>query len=123
VAWSSKLQSVVATSTAESEYIAGAAAARTAVWLRRIYADLTGLEQAPVELQGDNRAMLHMAVNSADSARTKHIAVPFHYLRGAVARGQIKVVYVPTHDNVADFFTKALARERFHQFCTALGMA
>jgi len=77
----------------------------------------------PVELQRDNRAMLHMPVNSPDSARTKHIDVHFHYLRAAVAKGQVVVAYVPTHDNAADIFTKALPREKFQKFRTVRGMA
>jgi len=69
-----------------------------------------------------SRHALSGHLNSADSVRTKHIAVTYHYLRGAVARGQLKVVYVPTHENVADLFTKALAREKFQKLRTALGM-
>jgi len=123
VAWQSKQQTVVATSTAEAEYIAGAGAARTATWLRRVCTELHGHPQPPVSLLCDNRATLHMAVNSADSSRTKHIDIPYHFLRESVARGVVKPTFVPTGDNVADMFTKPLDRVKFAKFTQGLGMA
>ncbi len=43
-----------------------------------------------------------MAANSADSSRTKHIDVPFHFLRQVVAKGAIRMVPVSTDENPAD---------------------
>lgn len=123
MAWQSKQQSVVATSTAEAEYIAGAMAARAATWLRRVCNTIHGQPIQPLSLFCDNRATLHMAVNSADSSRTKHIDIPYHYLRESVSKGVVQPTFVPTHENVADMFTKALDRVKFAKFRKAIGMA
>ncbi len=113
VGWSSKLQTVVAQSSAESEYIAGAHATTHAAWLHRMCAvHFNG----PVRLQADNQAAISMAANSSDSARTKHIDVPFHYLRQVVVRGAMRMVHVATDDNAADMFTKPLADVKFKEF-------
>jgi hypothetical protein len=122
VSWSSKLQSVVAQSTAESEYIAGAHAARHAVWVRRLCADMGLLFDGPVRLQADNQAAIFMAANSADSARTKHIDVPFHFLRQVVAKGAIRMMHVSTDENPADMFTKPLGDVKFKKFRSMIGM-
>jgi hypothetical protein len=50
VAWSSKRQTVVATSTTEAEYIAAAEAAREATWLRRMVHQLGVPLQGPLPL-------------------------------------------------------------------------
>ena len=63
-----------------------------------------------------------MAVNSADSARTKHVDVSYHYLRQAVARGVVRTTYVSTEENVADMFTKPLAKVKFIKFREGAGM-
>lgn len=122
VCWQSKLQTVVTTSTTESEYLAGSAGSKVAVWIRRVGTELDGQDMGPLRLECDNRSMLHMAVNSADSSRTKHVDIQYHYLRQAVARGQVTVVHVGTDANIADVFTKPLAAEKFLRFRRGLGM-
>ena len=47
--------------------------------------------------------------------RTKHIAVKYHYTKEQQDLKSIKIIYVPTEENLADFFTKLLARLQ-HQF-------
>jgi hypothetical protein len=63
-----------------------------------------------------------MATNSSDTARTKHIDVAFHFLRDSVARKLIRMVYIPTDDNPADLFTKALASPKFSRFRLLMGI-
>ena len=55
-------------------------------------------------------------------ARTKHIEVHYHYARESLSAGEISLAYVPTQDNLADLFTKALSREKFEAFRKALGL-
>ena len=123
ISWSSKLQSVVATSTAEAEYVAGSYAAREAVWLRRMGAFLDVLSPDPTAVYVDNQAALSMATSSSDSARTKHIDVAYHFLRETVGRGLIRMVYCPTDDNPADLFTKPLHLPKFGKFRSMMGIA
>jgi hypothetical protein len=122
VSWQSKLQPVVAMSTAEAEYVAGAMAAREGVWLRRICTHLDLGQSGPLAINIDNQSALHMATNSSDSARTKHIDLRYHYLRQSVERGAIRLRYIPTDKNAADIFTKPLAEIKFKAHCRAMGI-
>jgi hypothetical protein len=122
VSWGSKLQSVVAQSSAESEYIAAAAAARELKWLRRLAADMGILHTGPITLRADNQACISMGHNTSDSARTKHIDVAYHFLRSAVAREVLTLQHVPSTHNPADAFTKPLAEAKFSQFIKMFGM-
>jgi hypothetical protein len=55
----SKLRSVVATSAAEAEYIAGAYAAKEALWLRKVLGDIYGTV-TPVVMYCDNQGALQI---------------------------------------------------------------
>ena len=55
-------------------------------------------------------------------ARTKHIEVHYHYVKERLSAGEISLAYVPTQDNLADLFTKAVSREKFEAFHKVLGL-
>jgi len=54
--------------------------------------------------------------------KTKHIDLHYHFIHEAVEEGKIDMKYVPTSDNVADIFTKPLAKPKFIQFVETLGL-
>ncbi len=113
VSWGSKLQTSVARSTAEAEYIALGTAASQAVYLRGIGRFLgVPSTSGPLLIRGDNQASLFMVSNGAEVSRVKHIDVAHHFVKDRVARGDIRVAYVPTSENASDLFTKALAADR-----------
>lgn len=51
---------------------------------------------------------------------TKHIDVKFHFIREKIKEGIIKVIYLPSEQQRADLFTKALPKERFKFLCEKL---
>ena len=109
VAWSSKLQATVACSTAEAEYLSAAAAAKEASWLRHTAAAMGIACPAPLVLRCDNQAALQLAHAEGIPTRTKHIGVAAHYVRDCLlAHRVLQVSYVSTHENAADFLTKAV---------------
>jgi hypothetical protein len=42
--------------------------------------------------------------------------VKYHFITETVESGQVKLQWVPTHDQQADLFTKALAQPVFEHF-------
>ncbi|MCO5586031.1 hypothetical protein L7F22_039968 [Adiantum nelumboides] len=70
----------------------------------------------------DSHSALAVARNPVFYACTKHIEVHYHYVRERLSAGEISLAYVPTHDNLADLFTKALSREKLEAFHKALGL-
>jgi hypothetical protein len=80
VAWGSRIQPTVATSTCEAEYMAAGTAIREALWLRKLLADL-GYPVGTMEIKGDNQAALKLLENPSNMARSKHIDV-MHLLLG-----------------------------------------
>lgn len=120
ISWFSKKQATVATSSCEAEYRAAFTATVECVWLRKLLADLLVGQTAPTVIHTDSQSALAIARNPVFHARTKHIEVHYHYVRERWSDGDIKLSYVPTEDNLADLFTKALPRPKFEAFRQAL---
>ncbi|KAE8684024.1 hypothetical protein F3Y22_tig00111160pilonHSYRG00030 [Hibiscus syriacus] len=103
ICWKSTVQSVVALSTTEVEYMAAAEAAKEALWLTGLVKEL-GVQQGGVQLLCDNQSAIHLAKNQVYRARTKHIDVRFHKIRELVASGEVlfqKKQGNPTHIEVS----------------------
>lgn len=106
VTWSSQRQKLVSMSTAESEYIAAASAAKEAVWLRNLLDDIGYRCGKPTILYVDNQSTIRLIKNSEFHKRTKHIDIRHHFIREKVEQGDIEVKYVPTNYQRADILTK-----------------
>jgi hypothetical protein len=118
IAWSSKRQRTISTSTVEAEYIALCAGAKQAVWLRELFIEL-GQDKYlsegpgnPVQIFGDNQGALALVGNPENHQRTKHIDVQYHYIRHLVNTGKVEISYCPTDKMAADALTKPLARTK-----------
>ncbi|GJW59670.1 hypothetical protein Tco_0109005 [Tanacetum coccineum] len=62
------------------------------------------------------------ALNYVQHSRTKHIAVRYHFIKEQVENEVVELYFVKTDYQLADIFTKALARERFEFLINRLSM-
>ena len=122
VSWVSKLQTVVAMSTTEAEYVAAAQAIKEAVWLKMFLEEL-GHEQEKITLFCDNQSALYLARNPTFHSKTKHIRVQYHFVREKVEEGTVDMQKIHTDDNVADYLTKAINRDKFLWCQSSCGVA
>ena len=113
VAWGSRRQQCVSLSTTEAEYVAACETARQVTWLRNILHDVGVIQEKATPLFCDNQGAIHLSKNPEDHKRTKHIDIQYHYVRKCQSEGTISVEYVPSVDQLADMFTKALPRTAF----------
>ena len=123
VSWKSKKQSVVATSSCEAEYVASCMAAKEAIWLSRLVADLQQ-QSSPdaVCIRVDNNGAKDLALNATINERTKHIDVQYHFVRQCNQDGKIKLERCDTTDQVADPLTKPLDRNLHERLCSMQGL-
>lgn len=129
VSWSSKRQSSVSLSSCESEYYAAAEAAKESVWLIRLLQDL-GINDVSLETKGDlsekeymgekpmtifedNVGCIHLSKNPVAHKSSKHIEIRYHFVRERVRDGTIKLVYIPSSENLADICTKSTRKGVF----------
>ncbi|KAK1860561.1 hypothetical protein I4F81_003149 [Pyropia yezoensis] len=121
ISWRSRQQRLVATPTAAAKYVAAAEGFKDRLWLRRLLNDL-GEYAGPVTLHEDNQVCIAMATNEGMSPRTKHVDVCYHLIRDCVEKQQVVLAHVPTAEQLADGFTKALPRDAFTRFREGLGV-
>ena len=122
ILWGSKKQELVTLSTAEAEYVAATHAAKEALWLRRLIADVFRPLDHPTMLYCDNQSAIALTKDGTYHARTKHIDIRYHFIRFSVENGSISLVYCPTEEMVADTLTKALPNAKAKHFATELGL-
>eukprot|EP00048_Salpingoeca_helianthica_P013920 m.211283 g.211283 ORF g.211283 m.211283 type:complete len:273 (+) comp15559_c3_seq2:760-1578(+) len=121
VSWRSKLQSIVATSSCEAEYVALSAAVKEALYLRSLLADVLSAPRQSVVLLEDNQSCIKFAHNVENvSDRTKHIDIRYHHVKDHVHKGDVTLTYVPTEHQAADGLTKSLDRVKHQSHCLTI---
>jgi hypothetical protein len=120
--WSSKKQATVVLSTMEAEYIALSHAARENLWLRSLFTELNLPPSRPFPIFCDNRGAIDFTFNTGYHARSKHIDMRHHFIRDLVTSHEVSVHHCASEDNLADIFTKPLARTQHEEQVCKLGM-
>ena len=118
VSWKSTLQSTVALSTTEAEYMAVTEAVKEAIWLYGLLDEL-GIGHKYIKVHCDSQSAIHLAKNQVYHARTKHIDVRYHFVREILEEGEIQIQKIPTTENPADMMTKVVTAVKF-QHCLNL---
>jgi hypothetical protein len=138
VTWSRKLQTEIALSTTESEYIALSTATRELLPLRCILEDIarSSFIILPMSQVSDNIHTVSLkpscvyenntawiVLSTTDSnfkPRTKHISIKWHHFHDHIQNGNLQILKVPTDRNWADIFTKPLSRCKFQTLRTMM---
>ena len=128
IAWTSKLQTVIALSCCESEYISLSEALRDTIPLMELVTELQqhGFNVISTEPRvyckafEDNSGALELARLPKMRPRTKHINIKYHHFREYVRLGLIKIFPITTDNQIADIFTKPLPQNLFLKLRKAL---
>ena len=118
--WYSSLQTEIALSTAEAEYIALSSALRQVLPLMTLMKEIhTGIPMHiskpnfVCKVHEDNHSYIKVAIGIKFSPRTKHIALKYHHFRSHVKSGRVEIQYRPTEEQLANLLTKPLSNEAF----------
>ncbi len=68
----------------------------------------------------DNTPAKFLAENHVVTQRSKHIDLRYHFLQDVHSKSLIKFEWVPSNQQLADVFTKFLAREPFQRLRACL---
>jgi len=120
ISWSPKKQPTVSRSSTEAKYRALAYAYADTLWIQGLLTELHCPLTRPVLLNCDNLSATYLAANPIFHARTKHIAIDYHFVRERVASSNHKVQFIPSHLQLADVFTKGLPVDRFERLVSKL---
>ena len=121
IRWKATLQHIVALSTIEAEYMAITEACKEAIWLKGLFSELSEELQVSTVFC-DSQSAIFLTKDQMFHERTKHIDVRYHFVRDVIARGDIVVSKVSTHDNPADMMTKPLPIAKFEHCLDLVGI-
>ena len=128
ITWRTRRQSIVATSTAESELYSLGDCMRELQWLRSLLkemgfpqpqtkpgrggaiANASEIKNSGTVIFEDNQACLQISQNEVFHQRTKHIDIQWCFIMQAVERGEFSVQPTGTDDQIADLLTKGVTR-------------
>jgi len=116
VSWSARKQATVSRSSTEAEYKAVANATAEIMWIQTLLREIGISSPCIAKLWCDNMGAKYLSSNPVFHARTKHIEVDFHFVRERVLKKLLEIDYVPTGDQIADGFTKALSVRQLENF-------
>jgi hypothetical protein len=112
--WKSQLQTEIALSSTESEYVALSQAARKVKPLMHLVAEMNEMgfnagQSTPTvrcTLFEDNSGAVYLGNAPAMRPRTKHINVKYHHFRSQVANRTLAIEKTTSENQLADLLTK-----------------
>jgi len=120
ILWSSKLQTEVALSTTEAEYIALSQATRDLIPMKDLLSEFSSATKLIVgetitysTIFEDNKGCVELASAPKLCPRTKHISLKYHHFRSYVSSGAIRIQWIDTKHQLADILTKPLSISSF----------
>lgn len=119
----SKMQTLVALSTTEAEYIALSSALREVIGILNLLNELKerkfafnhSIPTVKCRVFEDNQSCIAIATDHRTRPRTKHLSVRLHHFRSHILNKTISIEHVSTKEQLADMFTKPLARPQFEK--------
>ena len=124
VSWRSAKQTLIATSTMESEFVSCFKATLYGVWLKSFISGLRVVDSIsrPLKIYCDNSAVVFMAKNNKSSSRNKHIDIKYLALRERVKEKTVVIEHVSTKLMIADPLTKGMPPLKFKDHVDRLGL-
>jgi hypothetical protein len=117
-----KRQELVTLSTTEAEYVVQTHAAKEALWISMFRSEVFGISQTLITLHTNNQGAIALAKDNCFHARTKHIDIQYHFIRELIEQKKVKIIYIPSADNISDILTKALPSPQFKHLASQLGL-
>ena len=104
-------------SSTESEIVAVDDLIPQILWVR-LFLKAQGFAVSDNILYQDNKSAMLLETNgrASSSKRTRHIEIRYYYVANRVAKGDLRVVWCPTDEMIADFLTKPLQGKAFVKF-------
>ncbi|KAH9660134.1 hypothetical protein KPL70_024106 [Citrus sinensis] len=116
ISWSSKKQSVLFKSLAESEYKAMTLACAKITWICYILKELDVKLNCTALLLSDSTSAAAIATNLVLHFKTKHIEIDIHFVGDKVEKKEVEIAFVSSNDQIADVLTKPITYSKFSFF-------
>jgi hypothetical protein len=113
VSHSAKKQTTQALSSTEAKYMALTSAIQDGLWLQSLFGCLNIPLSLPLQLFADNAGAIVLSKEAANHIRMKHINLHYHFIHRHIEDKTFLPIWLSTHKNTADIFTKLLPHLAF----------
>ncbi len=90
------------------------------LWLRWLLQDLVVITSSTTPIYCDNRNAIQIDRNDVFHERTKHIKIDCHLVRHHLIQGSLQLIFVTSHDQLANIFIKSHPTGRFRDLVSKL---
>lgn len=120
--WSAKKQTGVAHSFTKAEYRSIDNASPELRWICYILTELGITLQAPLVVYCDKLEVTFLCPNHVFHTFMKHVALDYHFIRGQIQNGVLRVAHIITKDHLGDALRKPLNQAPFHDLRNMIGV-
>jgi len=106
VTWAAKKQHAIALSSTEAEYVSLSLCVTKLIWIDELLNEIFH-HQPDIVIMEDNQAAIALT-HSNQHKKTKHIDIKIRHIIQTVTERNMKIIYCPTSQMVADIMTKPL---------------
>lgn len=113
ISWLSKKQPTLSLSSTEAEYKSLGDITKDIMWIKTLLKKIFNIKlKAPTPIFEDNQGAIALANNESNHScfKTKHMDLKHHFIRREIKIKSIILKFVPTHQMLADFLTKAVGK-------------
>ena len=124
ISWKSAKQTLIASSTITTEFIAFYEASNHGLWLRNFVTRLhmvKGIERR-LKLYCDNNSAVLYSNNNKSSSKSKHIDIKFLVVKEIVQNGKLAIEHIGTNCMIVDSLTKGFPPKVCYQQTTSMGV-
>ena len=121
VAYGSRRQRAIATSTRDAEFYAACQAAKESIWLKSLLLELD-IDVGRVSIRCDSKCAIALISGTSIDQSARHIKLSYFYSREQQELGNILVTHISGKEHPADMFTKALPAETFLRYRKQIGL-
>jgi hypothetical protein len=119
VLWTSRRFTPIASSTCQAEYMALGVGTRQVLWVCHLLNDILKKQFTGI-MHCDNQAALQVSVDDLANKCVRHVDRDFFLTNQALHEKKTELIWVPTKEQLADIFTKALLQEPFEYLRTCI---
>ena len=83
------------------------------MWIQKLQTGLFDIAMEVTYILCENQSCIKLSNNPMFHDRSKHIKIRYHYIRDMVQKGEVRLQYVATDEQVVDVLTKPLSRTKF----------
>jgi len=122
ITWFNRKKNSTTLNSTKEEYMEVSMASCDSIWLRKLLTDLFDQEFKPTMIYYDNQSCIKLYENPIFHDRSKHIEIIYHFIQNRIQKGQVKLEYVSTNEQVVEIQTKPLVKGKFMLFRDKLGV-